>query len=150
MNRTLKLPVDFKIKTATEESVLANARILGLTQYHNGYSPVGDIRIGLSPFIPKNDVRIIRSDGIEAYVDELNAVGSSVWRFFVNDLTKIPEAWECNLYFSSFFRPISPKDPKTKFILCLTKGSGQVFKPVFKTVLDNFVPRENDMLVCYL
>lgn len=147
MNRNLRLPVDFVIKPIKITSFEENAKIMGFKQYHDGYSPIGDARIGILPFLVAGK-SMISYDEIENYVDERDAVGSSVWRHFVNDLSQVPESWEYNLYFSSFFNSPNPNNQKTKYIFCLTKGSGFIFKPLIKPIYGNFIPKENDRLVC--
>ncbi len=146
MNRKIQLPVDLMIKQSTNDLVETNAWAMGLKQYRNGYSPIGENRIGLLPFNGEN----ISFNEIEEYINEKDTVGSSVWKHFIQDLKNIPESWDYNLYFSTFFSPINPKDPKTKFIVCLTKGSGNIFKPVLKPIGAYFIPKENDRLVCVI
>lgn len=148
MRNQLQLPVDFVIKP-NDFSIENESDFKDLKIQKDGYFYTGEIRLGLSSFLKVGE-SFISSEEIEIRTDELNAAGSSIWKHFMKNLDRnIPEAWDYNLYFGTFFIPRDSKDVQNKFMFYLKKFSnGKRYGPRFKQVSINFVPKENDKLVC--
>jgi len=143
------LPVDFVISKSNDFSVESEADLKDLKIKKDGYFYTGEIRLGLSSFLKEGE-SFISSEEIEIRADELNAAGSSIWKHFMKNLERnIPEAWDYNLYFGTFFVSKDSKDAQNKFMFYLKKCSGgKRYGPRFKQVSINFTPKENDKLVC--
>lgn len=145
----IKLPVDFNIMKSDNNSIESMADSFELKIKKSGYSLMGGIRLGLRSFLVDGEI-FIPPEEIENRINELDGAGLLILKHFAKDFKQnIPEAWEDNLYFGISFEPKNPKDPKTKFLIYLTKIN-ENFKPMFKQISGNFVPREKDKLVCII
>ena len=149
MRNSIKLPVDFHIVRSSDTSIENKADLLGLEIKEDGYSITGEVRLGLRSFLIGEEI-FIPQDEIENRFNELNGAGSLILKHFAKDFKQnIPEAWDDNLYLGISFGPKNPKDPKTKFLIYLSKIN-ENWKPKFKQVSGNFVPREKDKLICII